>query len=286
MPVFLKPNLINCIKTFAWTLFFFAVIDVSINLIVAQLSPQSSIYRYFHYGDSVESKIKNLIDANQKIIYAGWLNPPEINFFPEKSTVEYPILISNYGMSFSFDILEALVKENEKYQIRKIGGPAAPLNHSYDAYLKDRGQNEAKIVTIGILASSIYAINTLTGATWNFDVPYPYTYSRYYLNADNELSAKRPLINSLDELKKSYKDPKTWSEYTTQLHQDDEHYSYFLFNYFFDHSVLLRLIRRGWAQHVHENCLAEIYTKSGFKPRLPYYSGHACHLRRFCRQST
>ncbi|MBI5091045.1 MAG: hypothetical protein HZB26_01215 [Candidatus Hydrogenedentes bacterium] len=266
-------------RTGCWTLLFLAALDIAVNVAFRYPErtgsvPPGFLTRYFEYGRSIEGKLSRMVGpddaSSDPVALAGWLDPESWKDLPSAPSTATNVLIANYGMSFSFDVGRTLQKINPRYEMRCIGGPTAPVSHSYAAFTLDRTRHQAKIVLIGILASSVRGLVTMTGQTWAFESPYPYTYPRYRVTADGKLDAMWPMITSMNGLREALAQPEKWAAFVQQLRENDDYYNPFLFRHnVLDAPVTVRLLRRGWGQHQNSAVLDTIHTDKGFRPDSP-----------------
>jgi len=269
----------DLIMVAVWTVVCFAAIEIAINIAFkypkeAHTTPPGFLTRYFDYGRSIEGKLSRMVgpdDAStDEVALAGWLDPETWNALPKVPETPDGVLIADYGMSFSFDVGRALQKVNPRYTLRCIGGPSAPASHSYAAFMLDRTRHQGRIAMLGLLASSVRGLVTLTGQTWAFESPYPYTYPRYRLTADGKLDAAWPIITSIGGLRDAMGRPEKWEAYVQQLREDDAYYDPFLFRHnALDSSATVRLLRRGWGQRENQAVLDTIHTSRGFTKDTP-----------------
>jgi hypothetical protein len=147
--------------------------------------------------------------------------------------------------------------------------PSAPLNHSYAAYLLDRNSSQGQVVVLSILASSVRALRTLCGMTWQFEAPAPYCYPRYVLE-NEKLKTIAPPVQSLRELRSSFENSTDWHRVIQKLRSDDAFYNGFLFQHnFFDRSAIVRIIRRAFAQQYQQEKREEVYNETtGFNANV------------------
>ncbi len=261
------------LRSACWTLLALAIIDAAVGWCFrVPADPRAkagALEQYFEYGRSIEGKLQRGIgkdDASTDLVaLAGWITPDAWNDQP--NTPEQPggTLVSIYGMSFTIHAAYGLKAIDPQYTLRYYGGPAAPANHSYAAYLFDRPRTKAPVVMLGILASSVRAIGTLTGQTWAFESPYAYTYPKFTLRPDGSLEETRPVIASVSELREALARPEQWTRYVGQLRAHDSYYNEFLFRSSpLDHSTVARLLRRGWSQHHNRAVSSRIHDANGF----------------------
>ncbi len=241
------------------TLIFLILIDWSVNVLFPYPAdplapPPGQLKTYFEYGRSLEGKLNRMIGATDEksalLALPGWFDSPTLQKpnLPVRHSEQQDLLIASYGMSFSNRVTDQLEKLDPKIGVRSLGGPAAPPNHSFATYQADRGRHEAEVVSLAVLASSVKAMRTLSGMTWQFESPAPYTYPRYFLN-QGKLQAITPVIQSLDGFRTALRDREQWKLFTDQLRSHDAFYSDFLMHRnALDRSVLIRLLRRAWAQ--------------------------------------
>ncbi len=272
---FSLPEVRAVLRVSLYMLVWFILLDLGVSLAVpystgADGFPTGKLTRYFNYGRSSEAKIAPLIGAvdesTSSIGLAGWL---ETDRFPkpiEGALRSERTYVTMYGMSFVRRLGRALDELDPAIQRRFIGGPGAPPNHAYSAFLMDRDQDRSQIVVIGIAAQSLPQMTTLTGATWSFEGAYPYTYPSYRL-VDGQLQATRPVIETLDDMRSALTDDELWARWEDQLAEFDSYYDPFLFNHnWLDSSAALRLTRRAWSQHKAKRISKRLLTKKGFDP--------------------
>jgi hypothetical protein len=265
----------NAIKTAFWFIIFLIILDVTFNILFPYPSdplnvspPQMSLF--FDYGRSVEAKVQRQIgptdETSSPLSKAGWLISDEINTLPTNPAPGSNLLLATYGMSFSNQVSEAVQAIDPRITLRLVAGPAAPPNFVFTAYNLDRKKHKANVVMLGILASSLPAMDAISGMNWTPEVPPPYTFPKYYLK-NEKLQAIWPEIKSLKELREAFKDQKKWKDFVTQMSINDRFFNSFIFTHnFLDYSALIRLIRRGWQQTYLSEITAQIHTTKGFNP--------------------
>jgi hypothetical protein len=158
-----------------------------------------------------------------------------------------------YGMSFSDQIADQMVRLDPGLASRGFGGPGAPPNHSYACFVHrdDAKRDRASIQILGILAGTIPRMETISGLTTSFEDPEPFAYPRYSLASDGHLVGYSSSITTQDDLRAALADPMKWRIFLDELATHDYFYSQPVFKAdIFDHSVLARLIRRAWGQRV------------------------------------
>ncbi|HAZ48660.1 MAG TPA: hypothetical protein DDW76_03925 [Cyanobacteria bacterium UBA11369] len=258
-----------------WIVFFLFVFDVSINFLFPypsdpQVTSPGQLNLYFEYGRSVEGKLARMIgstdESSAPIAQAGWLDPQlwkKLNI-PKNRAPGEDLLVAIYGMSFSNQVGEAMKEMDGKIGLRLVAGPAAPPNYAFAAYKLDRGNQQADVAILGILASSVKALRTISGLTWNFETPFPFTYPRYFVE-DGKLKEIWPKVLSLAQLRAVMQDQQQWQEFVSQMRENDQFFNSFLFKRnWLDNSAIVRLIRRAYAQR-HQGMMAnKVYTSAGF----------------------
>lgn len=269
-----------------WILFFLVGFDISMNFLFPypsnpQVTSPGQLNVYFEYGRSIEGKLSRMVgstnESSSPIAQAGWLDLElwkTYNAPVSRSSTE-DLLVAIYGMSFSNDVGGAMKEMDSRIGLRLIAGPAAPPNYSFAAYTLDRGRHQADVVILGLLASSLKALRTMNGMTWQFESPAPYTYPRYFVE-EGKLKAIWPKITSLSQLRTALQDKQQWDAFVTQIRENDQFYNSFLFHRnFFDNSVLVRLTRRAWAQRHQMTVTNQIHDSGGFnaESEIPVLQG-------------
>lgn len=267
-------------KLVLWVLLWLALIDVSINLLFPypkELNQKTSkLAEYFDYGRSIEGKLTWMVKADVKssanMVGAGWLDPADWQMLPEVPEGDDDLLLAVYGMSFSGHVSRALADIDGKITVRSIGGPSAPINHSYAAFLADTGNQKADVVMVGILASSVIRTSSMTGIRWGFKHPAPHTYPYYEVNEQGKLIAVEPVITTADEFISAFHSRDSrWDKFMAQLKEHDASFDKFVFyRNITDYSAILRLIRRGWSKQGRSQSEKGLYDPiSGFNPEAP-----------------
>jgi hypothetical protein len=255
-----------------WIVTFLILLDACVGILFrppadARVIP-SPLQMYFEYGRSMEGKLRHMVGATAAedalIVGAGWIAREcgRSNLVPaDKIGVEI------YGMSHSNRVADQLAKQDPGLAVEHIGGPAAPLNHSYACFVQ---RDEAKLARapiqiIGVLAGSVRRALTITGLTTSFEQPMPFTYPRYRLSDDRKLLAYWPTIQSPEDLRAALAQPEEWRTFLGELQEEDVFYAPELFSAdFLDHSAILRMIRRAWAQRIMRNRTASLHPETGF----------------------
>lgn len=238
----------------AWTVALLIAMDAGVNFIFrAPPDPAraTSLQRYFEYGRSIEGKLRRYVgrspDQDALIVRAGWLTDcgePEV-------ARPGALAFDTYGNSFVDNVARQLEEIDPKLAGQGFGGPAAPVNHSYACFMQRArlGLARAPIQILGVLASSIPRMLTVSGLTTSFEVPEPFTYPRYSLASDGSLMAHWPSIRSLADLHAALADSEKWRHFLGELATYDYYYDPELVRAnIFDHSVIGRMVRRAWAQ--------------------------------------
>ncbi len=226
---------------------------------------------YFEYGRSIEGKLRAMVTADDAtsapIATTGWLADGARPDALRKATAADRILIAAYGQSFTHKMLEEAQHLDPRIEMRLLGGPGAPLSHSFKVQELDRHQHEARVVLVGILASSLQFLVTQTPMNWGFEAPTPFTYPRYRLE-DGVLRATDPPITDLAGLRKALADPDAFREVRAALDANDPGFSAFLFDQdLLDASVFGRLARRSWGLQHQTEFTARYHGAAGFTNR-------------------
>jgi hypothetical protein len=214
----------------------------------------SALQTYFNYGRSIDGKLRDMIAANPAddaaIVKAGWIGR-ECDV--DSTVPPGKLAIDIYGNSFSNNVSYQMERLDAYLVFQRFAGPAAPVSHSYACFMRRYQALRvlAPVQIIGVLASSLPQLLTLSGLTTSFEMPEPFTYPRYRLTSDQRLVATWPSIRSQADLHKAFADPGKWRGFLDELAVHDAFYNEILFRGgLFDHSVVARLLRRAWAQRL------------------------------------
>lgn len=250
----------------------------------SNLVAPTALQLYFDYGRSVESKLRRMAgavpDQSAPIAQQGWLSPgarPAASknavASPMRASASMPpstLTVAVYGQSFIMQMADLLPQLEPRLRIiSRQGAPAAPLSHSYAAYLADMDCGSdcarANIVLVGILASSLPRLVSLSNMTAWCEAPTPYTYPRYRLSG-GKLSTENPLIASYAHLHAALQRPAAWRAFSDQLRASDLAYDAALFESdWLDRSLLARLARRGYGQRHLQQLERRYHDSTGFK---------------------
>ncbi len=270
-------QLASRVRIVFWMLGWLALIDLGLNFLFPfpQVFSQrpSPLQRYFDRGRSVEGKLNRMVgedlDNSAPIISSGWIDPNHWSDLPQAPEGDDDVLVSFYGMSFTNRASDALIELDSNITARNIAAPSAPPNHTYAAYMADEEGRNADYAVMGILASSIRRMRSISGMNWTYSYPTPYTYPYYTFDAEGELVAIEPAISTATEFLTSFNSQdETWQAFESQLEQYDYPFNPLLFNTnAIDRSVFLRFIRSEWTSRATTSSEAGIYESGqGFNP--------------------
>jgi hypothetical protein len=269
------PSLRACVHALIWTIAWLVAFDVATHWAVRGIAlhnPDSGLVRYFQYGESIETKLDKSTSLPPKapdalILAAGWLDPAEWAALPDRPQPGTDKLLAVYGQSFAFNVTRAAVKLDGHLSFRGIGGPAAPPDHSYAAYLADAANLHADVVIFGILASSVSHMGSMTGIDWTFEHPAPFTFPRYRLT-DGRLEAEPPVFHTEQQFRTAFAARSAqWQAFREQLSKNDRGFDPITFDRtWLDHSQIALLLRRGWAAHSQDYDAGVYDPTHGFAP--------------------
>lgn len=259
----------------AWTLAWLVLFDIATHFVIARLAarhPDSGVVRYFQYGLSVEAKLDEATRLptgapDALILDAGWLDPAQWQALPTAPAPGSDKLVALYGQSFAFNVAREVMRMDGRLTLRRIGGPAAPPDHSYTAYLKDGGNAHADIVLFGILASAVPHMGAMSGMDWTFEHPAPFTYPRYTLR-EGRLEAEAPVLGTQRQFRDAFAVRSgTWDAFKAQLARNDRGFDPLTFDRtWLDGSQIALLMRRGWVAHSQDYAAGIYDPRTGFAP--------------------
>ena len=253
-------------------MFFAILFDVMINNIFALPYPYKTgvqLANYFEYGRSVEGKVVRIIadfeSKSNDLAKAKWFISKEENPGPSVGRVTGRNVYV-FGMSFSRHIGEVLAEIDPSLNIRFFDGPASPLNHSYAYYEFTRPHEKGEVVIIGILASSLPFLSTMTHMTPSFESPWPNFYPRYRIDHNDQIVKDEINIKSFAELQSVMNDAEAWNETKKVLARNDSFYDPVIFEKdLLDYSVYFRLVKRAWGQRSFTHNYNRYHDLNGFK---------------------
>lgn len=246
------------IRVSLWTLVWLAAIDVAINLAVDPARPWgdriTGLSRYFNHGRSIEGKLVEALgpraDRPHSVVRAGWIDPEEYRRLPDKPAEGRDLLVAVYGQSFAFNAAGAVGQIDGRITLRMIGGPAAPLSHSLAAHRADAPLRRADVVLVGVLASSLAKSESISGLSWTFESPAPFTFPKYELRA-GALLEERPVLQTEAQFRAALRERgEAWDQFKAQLEKNDRGFDRVAFEAsVLDRSAIVRLLRRAWVAH-------------------------------------
>ena len=269
-----------------WIFFWLVLVDIGINVLFPlpqdiDRSP-GMLAQYFDYGRSIEGKLNRMVgqdvESSALIVDSGWIDPNSWKDLPTRPQAgpqagpqaDDNLLLVNYGMSFSDYASQAVAEIDGKITVRSIGGPSAPPNHSFAAFKADAaGRKNADVVVIGVLASSVQRMSSMSGTDWTYEFPNPYTYPYYSVDESGELVAVEPAISTAKDFVESFnRKDGDWQRLQGQLAQYDNVFDPFVFyTNWTDRSAIVRLIRRGWAERARSLSEQDLFDpQTGFNP--------------------
>ncbi len=285
----------DMVSVLGWTLLGLVLIDLAMNLVVVVLERPPTrrphpLVNYLEYGRSIEGKVRRLVGPTEEttgpLAYAGWipLQQGSENDLPVEAELGDDLLVSFYGMSFSDQIATATTEVDPAITVRMRGGPAAPANHSLATYLEDRNRAEPDAVVLGVLASSVRGIETVTGMTWMFENPAPFCYPRY-INGDRAIEKVETSVRDLEELREVINDPDRFEVFVNELAVLDRVYSPFYYKKnWLDHSAIFRLIRRATWGALTQRRLGQVHGPQGFNANSSAIGSLQAIVRSFARE--
>lgn len=248
----------RAIRVSLWTLAWLVTIDVAINVIVDPARPWSEritgLSRYFNHGRSIEGKLSEALgpqaDRPHAVVRAGWIDPAEYRRLPDAPAQGRDLLMAVYGQSFAFNAATTVGQLDGRITLRMIGGPAAPLSHSFAAHKTDAPLRRADVVLVGILASSLAKSESISGLSWTFESPAPFTFPKYSMQA-GVLAEELPTLRTEAEFRAAFRERgAAWDRFKEQLHRNDRGFDPVAFDAsVLDRSAIARLLRRAWVAH-------------------------------------
>ena len=254
MKEFIKKILRTCGLVLLWLVIF----DAGSQIIIKILD-NDKINSFFSYGLSTERQIRDMFKEEipmNSVLHAGWISEDK---FRERGT---EVDITFYGMSFSNHIADQLMEIDQDLVVRKIDGPAAPLNHSLSSFLVDKDICDSGIVVLGVLDSALKYIESMTNDTIGGDTPMGSFYPRF-VETPEGLEQVFPGINSFEQLEVALLDESLWRKNLELLRNYDNSYSPWIYRRnVLDYSITGRFIKR-WYKSKHN----EIITKKAYNNR-------------------
>lgn len=262
----------DLLVTAAWTVVFLAAADIALGALFRMPAdaskPPAPLVQYFDFGTSIEAKLRRMAPRDSTrapVSSGGWLEPWNADEEPVSPVHGGPLVVA-YGQSFTHQVVRALGALDSTITLRMRGGPAAPASHSYALWEQDRTRLHADVAILGVLASSVRALDAASSSTWQFEHPPQFTFPRYRIAAGGQLVVSPPAVRSLAGLRATLAEPAALRAWEAQLERDDGWYDPLLWRASWaDRSTLVRVLRRAWGQREQREHLARLHGRAGFR---------------------
>jgi hypothetical protein len=223
----------------------------------------SSLRQYMWYGESYEAKLRELVNTpnlpNNSVLYAGWLGDGRLSSLPAD------VDVTIYGMSFSANLAAVLRELRPQFTQRFVGGPGAPLSHTYAIYQVDKKLRKTRYAVIGVTSAAVQEVLLMNRGSLFSDAPFPYFFPRYRMQGDQLVVAADSLINSADELRAALNDQALWERQLAVLAANDSGFRHFFFAHdVLDYSVLGRFVRRALSKRHSAEYSSKVFGANGF----------------------
>lgn len=238
----------------AWVALWLVGLDVGASIAFAYPSDPrditpSRLALFFDYGRSMEGRLRRATrsdpDLTAPITLPGWYRPLVATDRPTKPNGRK---VHVYGMSHAVRLADALQATSATLSARTVAAPGATANWAFGAFRRDDGRQPGDVAVLAIMSSTLPMITTMSPMTWNISFAMPYTSDRYRLRSDGMVVAAPP-FDSFQDYVETFEDPARWAAAKRALVANDPFYDPWLFDEtVLDHSSLVRLIRRAWAQ--------------------------------------
>lgn len=218
------------------------------------LPGHARIAAYFDYGRSVPGKLarwQRLPGVAGNLFDVSWrdhIAAQSALDLAAEDAARGPV-VRSYGMSFVDRIVEAAAKADPGVRVDRHSGPAAPPNFTYALFHDDRASRRAgDIAVLGVLASSLHGMASLSNRSWVFEQPAPFTYPLYRPAPGGGLTQIDPLVETEDAERALADDPAAAAAWTAQLAAHDANRTLVANGWpLLDRSPFARLVRRSLA---------------------------------------
>jgi len=255
-----------------WVLTGLVIIDLALNFLFAY--PRDARVRptflqsYFEYGRSTEGQLKRMTRPERSlsapITLSGWYDPLQIRDFIPKNA-QNPI-VTIYGMSHAGRLANALDRISDRFTARAVTAPGSTSNWAYGAYLRDHSGGKSYAVVLAFMSELLAMNSTLSPMSWNIDSPMPYTADRFVLNGD-QLAVIHPPYTSFNQYVATFFDHDKWPAARDFFARNDPVYNPLIFRAnIFDHSALVRLVRRAYGQRYLRSVRKAVLDETGYNP--------------------
>ncbi|MDB4983273.1 MAG: hypothetical protein JWM82_4025 [Myxococcales bacterium] len=252
-------------RTAVYFLLFLALFEIATWAIFTKTRlAGSSLKRFFWYGTSYEAKLREMVYTpdlpKNSVLYAGWLGDGKL------ATLPADVDLTVYGMSFSGNLSAAIHELRPELKQRNVGGPGAPLNHTYAIYQVDKKLRKTRFGIIGVTSTAVQEVLLMNRGSLYADAAFPYFFPRFKVGPDGGVvRVADSLINSAAELRAAFDDPELWRRQLAVLAENDDAYHRFYFARDpLDASALGRFARRGVSKHHLKDYTGQILGPAGF----------------------
>ncbi|HEU4650508.1 MAG TPA: hypothetical protein VFS49_03750 [Croceibacterium sp.] len=255
----------------AWVLAWLVALDIAASIAFAfpadprDLSP-SRWALYFDYGRSMEGRLRRGTRADPEqtapITLSGWYRP--LVAVARQAKAPDGTVVHFYGMSHAVRLADALQATSATMTARSVGAPGATANWAFGAFRRDTGRHRGDVAVLALMSTTLPMITTMSPMTWNSSFAMPYTADRYRLR-DGRLVVTRPPYDSFAGYVATFDDPARWAAAKRTFAANDPFFDPRLFDEtVLDHSSLVRLLRRAWAQKRDREERAAALDETGF----------------------
>jgi hypothetical protein len=193
------------------------------------------------------------------VLYAGWLGDGKLRSLPNN------VDLTVYGMSFSENLSEAIHELRPQLTQRFVGGPGAPLSHTYAIYQIDKKLRKTRFAVIGVTSIAVQEVLLMNRGSLFSDAAFPYFFPRYRMDGDRLVLGANSLINSADELRAAFHDPALWERQLAVLSANDAAYRRIYFSHdILDYSVIGRFFRRALSKRHSADYSSKVLGAYGF----------------------
>jgi hypothetical protein len=252
-------------KTTGYFLFFLALFELLTWATFTKTRlAEGAMHQYLWYGTSYEAKLRELVNTpnlpDRSVLYSGWLGDDKLRSLPKEAE------LTVYGMSFSANLAKAISELRPQLSQRSVGGPGAPLSHTYAIYQVDKKLRKTHFAIIGATSGAVQEVVLMNRGSLFSDAAFPYFFPRYRLDHGKLVLAANSMINSAGELRAALNDPQLWERQLAVLANNDTAYRRFFFaSDFLDYSVIGRFVRRGMSKRQLEAYSSKVLGSDGFR---------------------
>jgi hypothetical protein len=229
------------------------------------MDPPSPLETMLEGGRSTSGKLRRMSQMGEIPwpLRGNWIGAPQIDV----RAGDGPLRVGFFGNSFMERTVSQFVRQNPTAVVKSCIGTYSPPSHALGCYRRAQSELSVDFAVLGVLASTWPVSRSFSNSTFRFTNPEAYTYPIYETDADGRLVEIQPLVQTREALTRRFEDADYNRQWLEQLNTHDRTYNSFVYDEsILDNSVLVRLVRRAYANRMQRNVESSYRGPVSFDP--------------------